>query len=164
MDNFTEMNYFKLIQRLYALKYFKDKLKHHPEANVLEHSLQTYYIAKRESDDKELWVAALFHDIYKQIETLGHDKGGVEMLGSFGYNNPKVLWLIKNHVRIISFMDGSMKRLKKSKDFIAHPWFLTLVHLRRCDYMGRNKNKESKITSDLALEINNLLEITNENT
>lgn len=154
------MKYKKLIQCLECLKCYKDRTDHHPERNVLEHSLQAYYLSKKESTDKTLITAALFHDIGKQISTLEHHKFSIDILESFGYKNEKVLWLINNHIRIIYWLNGQMKRYSKSKELFDNKYFLDLVHLRRIDYSARNKNKVTKLTEDLKIEINNLLEET----
>lgn len=156
------MKYKHLIQNFNNLRFYKDRIDHHPEANVLEHSLQTYLLAKKESYDKELWIAALFHDIGKQIDTLSHHKYSLDILESFGYYNEKVFWLIDNHIRIISWLNRDMKRFKKSQDLLHHKWFLDLVHLRRLDYGGRNPNVSIRFTEEMKIEINNLLEETNE--
>lgn len=148
------MEYLKLIQRLGSLRYAVDKKYRHPEANVLEHSLQTFNTATRESNDKELQVAALFHDIGKGVESLGHDKLSVEILQSFGIHNEKILWLIGQHIRVKSLLDSSMKKTKKAEELINNKWFLDLIRLHRYDLLGRNPNKTSWFRPE---EINQLL-------
>jgi len=153
------MDYTRLIQAIERLKFHKDRVDHHPEGNVLEHSLQAFWIAHKESSDRELHAAALRHDIGKQICILEHDKLSLDILESFGYYNEKVLWLIKNHIRVIWFIDGTMKKKKKLQELLENKWFKDLVHLRRIDNSARKANKKSKL--DKAM-INNLLEVTND--
>ena len=43
----------------------------HPEGDVFNHSLQTVKCAFRESDDIDLIVAAMLHDVGKQISKWG---------------------------------------------------------------------------------------------
>ncbi len=154
------MKYKALIDRLYALRFHKDRQDHHPERNVLEHSLQALRIAQKEApDNRELQVATLFHDIGKSIETLGHDKLSVDILKSFGYYSPKVHWLIENHIRIIWWLDGSMVKQKKVQELLNNKWFKNLVHLRRIDFSARVPNKTTIVDKQ---EIQILLEETNE--
>jgi len=156
------MKYKKLIQRLLNLKYCEDKEDRHPENNVLEHSIQAFNIAKKETEyGSILPITALFHDIGKSIETLGHDKHSVDILKSFGYYNDDVFWLIKNHIRVIWFLNGEMSKLSKIKELMYDRiMFANLCHLKRIDNCARVKNKISKIDAN---EVNNILEITNYN-
>lgn len=154
------MKYQKLIQRLLSLKYIKDNINRHPEDNVLEHSTQSFNIAKKESNDINLHIAALFHDIGKGIEILGHDKHSINILKSFGYYNPKVYWLIENHIRIIYFLNGEMNKLSKIKELMQDTYLFTnLCHLRRIDYSARIPNKNSELNIN---EINDILIRTNQ--
>lgn len=156
------MKYSKLLQNFENLKYLTDQSKYHPESDVLNHSLQTFTLARKESDSKELWLAAAFHDIGKQVDTLGHDQYSIDILKSFGYYNQQVFWLIENHIRVISWLDRSMKRFKKSQELLHNPWFLNLVHLRRLDTGGRNPNISMKLTKNNKILLGILLEETHE--
>lgn len=153
------MRWQKLIDRIHTLRYITDRKDHHPEENVLIHSLQALNIAKKESKDIDLQAAALLHDIGKNIETLSHEKHSIDILKSFGYMNEKVLWLIENHIRILWFLDGSMQRHSKVQELLNHKWFVDLIHLRRIDYAARKPNKIIDLNPE---EINLLLEVTNE--
>lgn len=153
------MKYKKLLDRLNQLLFYQDKKIRHPEENILEHSKQAFILAKKESNNINLHIAALFHDIGKQIETYGHEEHSIEILECFGYYNKEVFYLIKNHIRVVSFLNGEMNALSKVQDMLNHKYFKNLIHLRRIDYKARNPNKVSKIDIN---EINTLLEITNE--
>lgn len=50
----------------------------------------------------------------------------------------KTIWLVKNHLRVKSYIHGQMRRLQKSLDLPAHPWFVDLIQLARWDWMGRD--------------------------
>ncbi len=152
------MKYKKLIQKLHNLKFIKDDEKYHSEESVLHHSLQAYRIARRESDHLELWVAALFHDIGKSIERKGHEKISLDILESFGYYNSEVFWLIKNHMRIRGFLSGELKRWGKVQELILNESLPHLVHLRRCDAIGRKVGRSIEFDRGY---INDLLEETN---
>lgn len=112
---------------------------HHPEGDVLIHSLQVFGWACRESNDFELILAALLHDVGKAIDVKGHDNYGYEMMRE--HVPEKTAWLIKNHMRFWYFVLGDMKRLKKAQDLAGHPWLRELAVLARWDKMGRDPGK-----------------------
>jgi exopolyphosphatase/pppGpp-phosphohydrolase len=153
------MQYKRLIDLLKTLQFKEDSHESHPEENVLCHSAQSFIRAKKESCDKELQVASLFHDIGKVIENRGHEKFSVDILQSFGYNNDKVLWLIKNHMRIRFFLNGMLKKKKKLKKLLENKWVSELIHLRRIDGLSRVIGIVPIIDIQ---EVNHLLGETNE--
>jgi len=110
----------------------------HPEGSVLAHSMQIFKWACRESDDHDLVVAALLHDVGKAVNPLGHAEIGVEILGDT--ISEKTAWLIRNHMRFWDFVEGNMKRLKKVHELRDHMWLPELVMLARWDKLGRNPN------------------------
>jgi len=113
---------------------------HHPEGDVLNHSLQVLYRAFRETDDIDLILAAMFHDIGKIEESKGHEKIGVSMLRKYDASE-KTLWLVEHHMRVWYLILGEMKKLGKVKELIGHPWLPELILLARWDKMGRNPNR-----------------------
>ena len=110
----------------------------HPEGDVLTHSLQTFKWACRESNDFDLMLAALLHDVGKSVDTLGHDSYGAKMLD--GKVPDKTLFLIKHHMRIWDYLLGDMKRLVKCQFLANHKWLPDLIQLARWDKLGRNPN------------------------
>jgi predicted HD phosphohydrolase len=124
--------------------------EHHPEKCVLEHSLQSFYIACRESHDVDLILAALFHDVGKAIKSYGHEDYSVDILNP--YLSPKSLWLIKHHMRVWAYLDGSMRKLSKVRDLSGHPWFPELCQLTRYDKAGRNPNKKTPYSRELIID------------
>lgn len=104
----------------------------------MNHSLQCFRWACRESDDIDLIMAALLHDVGKARGSHGHEKTSVELL--VGNVSDKTLWLVQNHMRIWPYLLGEMKRLGKSRRLSTHPWFASLCKLARFDQLGRNPN------------------------
>lgn len=109
--------------------------EHHPEGDVFSHSIQVLNLALRESDDLDLFFAAMLHDIGKQVHTLGHEKYSCDMLA--GKISEKTEWLISQHIRIKWFLSGEMKDKKKIHYLYNHQWFPELILLTRWDTMGR---------------------------
>lgn len=107
----------------------------HPEGDVHTHSLQCATIALREGTDIDLIVAALSHDVGKAVEMHGHEEHSVSMLD--GLVSVKTLWLVENHMRVRTYLDGEMSRLSKCQYLSHHPWFAELIQLVRWDNMAR---------------------------
>lgn len=115
--------------------------EYHPERDVLEHSLQSFHVACRESYDIDLILAALLHDVGKAVKPYGHEDYSVDILSP--HLTPKALWLIQHHMRVWTYLDGSMRKLSKVRDLSGHPWFPELCQLARFDKAGRNPNKKT---------------------
>lgn len=130
--------------------------EHHPEGDVLTHSLQVYGWAIRETDDVDLILAALLHDTGKAINSPGHAKLMTDILKPLV--SAKTLWLIENHMRVWHYILGEMKKLKKCQELAGHPWLPELVQLARFDKLGRNPNKKvvydkEKILFDIGMKM-----------
>jgi len=138
---FTQEFMEPLFVALENCKGLEQREDHHPEKDVLEHCLQTFHVACRESTDIDLILAALLHDVGKAIEPYGHEDYSVDILSD--HLTPKAIWLIKNHMRIWLYLDGSMRKLSKVMELSGHPWFPELVCLARYDKIGRNPNKKT---------------------
>ncbi len=121
-------------------------VKHHPEGDVFNHSIQTLYWAFRESIDTDLILAAMLHDVGKAVNSLGHEKIAVGMLNDF--LSEKSLWLIEHHMRIWYLIKGEMKKLSKIQKLIEHPFIPDLLLLARWDKLARNPNKMIKFDKD----------------
>jgi len=131
-----------LFDVLEGTKGIEQKDEHHPEGDVFNHSLQVLYHGFRESNDTDLLLAAMLHDIGKAGNLLGHEKIAVEFLT--GYVSIKTLWLIEHHMRIWYLTLGQMRKLSKVHYLINHPWIPELIYLARWDKMGRNPNRNIK--------------------
>lgn len=111
---------------------------HHPEIYVFNHSTQTLKWAFRETNDTDLILAAMLHDIGKIEDSKGHEKIGSEMVKD--YVSFKTRWLIEQHMRVWDYILGNMKKLSKVNELAEHPWFPELIQLARWDKLGRKKN------------------------
>ena len=132
-------------------------MEYHPEGTVFEHSLQVLYKAFRETNDTDLIIAAMLHDVGKAVESNGHEQAAIEMLDE--YLSAKTKWLIEQHMRIWTLIKGEMKKLSKVRELIEHPFLPELILLARWDHMGRNPNK--KIEYDKEDIINRLNKCAN---
>lgn len=137
-DSFMEP-LFKAIERCEGVRQRED---YHPEVFVVEHLMQCFHIALKETYDVDLVLAALLHDVGKFESTHGHEKIGADLLADCVA--PKTIFLIENHIRIKDFLDGSMVKVGKARKLIEHPWFVDLVHLSRIDQAGRKGGKKTK--------------------
>ncbi len=108
----------------------------HPEGDVFTHSLQVVKWAFRESNDTDLILAALLHDVGKAINVKGHDRIGADVLEPFV--STKTRWLVEQHMRIWPLILGDMQKLSKVLELANHPWLPELVMLARWDKKGRN--------------------------
>ena len=115
---------------------------HHPEGDVFTHTLQVLARAFKETNDTDLILAAMLHDVGKSIESHGHEQIAVEMLDE--YISAKTKWLIEQHMRIRILLKGEMKKLSKVQELVEHPFLPDLILLTRWDKMGRNPNKVIK--------------------
>jgi hypothetical protein len=118
--------------------------EYHPEGDVFNHLMQTYFWALRESTDTDLILAALLHDVGKACLQLDHVSQGATMIRP--YVSAKTVWLVEQHMRVWSLIKGEVKRPGKVKTLVSHVWFSDLVHLARWDKMARNPRK--KVTYD----------------
>lgn len=147
---YNEQTFGTLLDFLEATRGIKAREDYHPETDVMEHQLQCFHHALRETYDMELVVAALIHDVGKAIDQLGHEEVGAGMIEN--YVSPKVHFLVENHTRIRYFYEGKIVRLQKAIDIAEHPFFRELVILSRFDKLGRRAHKTTKYSRELILE------------
>lgn len=109
--------------------------KHHPEGDVLYHSLQVFELARDELPyDEEFLLAALLHDVGKGLDPDDHVAAALDALGDF--ITPRTAWFIEHHMEAHLVADGTIgfrarQRLRESPDFDE------LMLLQKCDRGGR---------------------------
>ena len=109
--------------------------KHHPEGDVLYHSLQVFELARYELPyDEEFLLAALLHDVGKGLDPDDHVGAALEALE--GAITERTAWLIEHHMVAHKVLDGTIghrakQRLRESPDFEE------LMLLQKCDREGR---------------------------
>ena len=120
---------------LLPLEEVKQSARHHPEGDVLYHSLQVFEEAKaRRPYDHELLLAALLHDIGKGMDPGSHVEAAVQALE--GLISERTRFLIENHMLAMEYKQGTLgarqrRRLEASQDLED------LLLLRECDDAGR---------------------------
>lgn len=108
---------------------------HHPEGDVLYHSLQVFELALDELPyDEEFLLAALLHDIGKGIDRENHTAAALEALE--GFISPRTSWLIEHHMDAHRLHEGTIGARAKRR-LQEHPDFETLLLLGECDRGGR---------------------------
>ena len=150
MKIYTIENTKEMFFLLEATKGVKQDPKWHPEEDVFQHSLQVLKWALRESNDIDVVLTALLHDVGKAIETKGHAEISCELLKDLAAE--KTLFLIRNHRRIWDYLDGSMHKLEKCLFLAEHPWLPELIQLARFDRKGRNPNVKIKYDKENIIE------------
>jgi len=108
---------------------------HHPEGDVLYHSLQVFELAKdRRPYDMEFLLAALLHDVGKGIDPYDHVAAGLSVLE--GLITERTRFLIEHHMHALEYKKGTLgacqrQHLEASEDFDD------LMLLREIDSAGR---------------------------
>ncbi len=122
----------ELLTLLLALDGVQQPLRYHPEGDALFHSLQVFDLAYADTDDPELWAAALFHDVGKACTAEGesHDAVGAELLE--GLVSERVCWLVRHHLDLLRDPRRTMRRYANT------PELRDLILLRRWDLSGRS--------------------------
>lgn len=130
-------SYFQALEKCQGVRQMEI---HHPEGDVFNHSLQVLTRAFRETNDTDLILAAMLHDVGKAENTKGHEQIAIEMLGDC--LSAKTHWLIEQHMRVWYLILGEMKKLSKVQELIEHPFLPELILLARWDKMGRNPSRK----------------------
>src|SRR4051812_24464969 len=108
---------------------------HHPEGDVLYHSLQVFELARDQRPyDEEFLLAALLHDVGKGLDPARHVEAGLEALE--GLITERTRFLIEHHMHAHDYRTGKLPgRLRRELE--ASPDFEDLLLLRECDDAGR---------------------------
>lgn len=127
----------ELLELLVALDGVTQSPRYHPEGDALYHSLQVFQLAQAATEDRELWAAALFHDVGKSIGSnesgspgVGHDELGAELLE--GLVSDRVVWLVRHHLDLLRDPRRTERRYRGT------PELRDLMLLRRWDLGGRS--------------------------
>lgn len=123
-----------LLELLLALDGVAQSPRYHPEGDALFHSLQVFELARGATDDRELWAAALFHDVGKafedDFEAGAHDEVGADLLE--GLVSDRVVWLVRHHLDLLRHPRRTRRRYRGSAEL------RDLERLRRWDLGGRS--------------------------
>src|SRR5262249_45912542 len=132
--------------------------RHHPEGDMLYHSLQVFELARDERPyDEEFLLAALLHDVGKGIDPGDHVAAGLSALE--GLITERTRFLIEHHMDAHAYRAGTLgARLRRVLE--SSPDFEDLLLLRQLDDAGRVPGAVVG-TVDEALEYLKVLERTN---
>jgi exopolyphosphatase/pppGpp-phosphohydrolase len=120
----------EILELLLALDGVRQSPRYHPEGDALYHSLQAFELARRDTDDRALWAAALLHDVGKAVGSAGHDEAGADLLE--GLVAPRIVWLVRHHLDLLDSPAATKRRLRGTSALAD------LVRLRRWDVGGRS--------------------------
>ena len=88
-----------LFDLLTSLDGVAQPVRYHPEGDALFHSLQVFQHARSATDDRELWAAALLHDVGKSVDGHDHDTIGADLLE--GLVSDRVVFLVRHHLDLL---------------------------------------------------------------
>jgi len=118
---------------LLALDGVEQSPRYHPEGDALFHSLQVFEHARRATEERELWAAALFHDVGKALKDEGsHDEVGADLLE--GLVSLRIVWLVRHHLDLLRAPRATRRRLHGTRELAD------LERLRRWDLAGRRRD------------------------
>jgi predicted nucleotidyltransferase len=120
---------------LLPLEQVKGSPVHHPEGDVLYHSLQVFELAREYRPyDEEFLLAALLHDIGKGLDRAHHVEAALQALE--GVITERTGFFIEHHMHAHELRTGKLgHRLKRELE--ASPDFEDLMLLRQLDDAGR---------------------------
>ena len=108
---------------------------HHPEGDVLYHSLQVFELARNARPyDEEFLLAALLHDVGKGIDRTDHVTAGLQALD--GLITERTQFLIAHHMDALDYQKGTLPA-KQRRRLEGSPDFEDLMLLRELDTAGR---------------------------
>jgi len=132
---FDERQYEIIFDQILRCQGVEQNTKRHPEVDVFTHLVQCGEIAKKETDNKELILAAYLHDVGKIKGRPYHDINGYKMLKSLGFIPKKTLWLVRHHLHIELYIKGKVDRWFKN---VSSSDMGLLLKLYRYDRMARD--------------------------
>jgi hypothetical protein len=135
-ESATAVDPYQMYRLLLApLENVQQSAKHHPEGDVLYHSLQVFELAREERPyDEEFLLAALLHDVSKGLDPAHHVDAALEALD--GLITDRTRFFIAHHMDAQAYRAGTIgAKLKRKLE--ASPDFDELMLLRKCDDEGR---------------------------
>ncbi|EYF05961.1 HD domain-containing protein [Chondromyces apiculatus] len=120
----------EFLDLLLALDHVPQDPRWHPEGDALYHSLQVFDLARRDTDDRVLWAAALLHDVGKAFATRDHAEEGADLLSDLCC--PRGVWLVRHHLHLLRAPGVTKRRLRNTRALAD------LGRLRRWDVGGRS--------------------------
>lgn len=109
--------------------------QHHPEGDVLYHSLQVFELAREARPyDEEFLLAALLHDIGKGIDRAEHVEAALSALE--GLITERTQFFIRHHMDAHAYKAGALPP-KLRRELETSPDFEDLLLLRELDDAGR---------------------------
>jgi hypothetical protein len=120
---------------LLPLEEVRQSPRHHPEGDVLYHSLQVFELARDERPyDEEFLLAALLHDIGKGLDPADHVGAALSALD--GLLTERTRFFIEHHMHAHDYRAGKLPG-KLRRELEASPDFDDLMLLRQLDDAGR---------------------------
>jgi hypothetical protein len=120
---------------LLPLEDVRQPAKHHPEGDVLYHSLQVFELARDQRPyDEEFLLAALLHDVGKGLDPADHVAAALSALD--GLITERTAFLIAHHMDAHAYRAGTLAgRLRRELEASAD--LEDLLLLRQLDDAGR---------------------------
>jgi hypothetical protein len=120
---------------LLPLEEVRQSARHHPEGDVLYHSLQVFELAREHRPyDEEFLLAALLHDIGKGLDPADHVGAGLAALD--GLITERTRFFIEHHMEAHDYRTGTLGA-RRRRELEASPDFDDLMLLRQLDDAGR---------------------------
>ncbi len=120
---------------LLPLETVRGSIEHHPEGDLLYHSLQVFELARNERPyDEEFLLAALLHDVGKAIDRREHAAAALDALE--GYITPRTAWFIEHHEAAQAQFHGTLG-VRSRRRLAASDDYEDLLLLAECDRAGR---------------------------
>ena len=118
-----------LLKMLLDLDGVQQNPEFHPEGDALYHSLQVFEIAAKSTEDPELLMTALLHDVGKALDSTHHAEIGAHMLSEVA--SERVSWLVHHHLDLLKTPKQTRQRFANTSQLAD------LEALRRWDLAGR---------------------------
>lgn len=153
-----------IVEKLNRLKLLRERPDFHPEPSAFEH-VKIVTCRLLSTEDKDLIMAGIFHDITKLDDAKinqkngyptspGHDKGGAifatkhsQWIEEYGANPENVAWICENHMRI-----QQIDEMKKPKQDLLrnHPMYEKLLLFTKADKMTNHWDEEDQRSFELS--------------